>query len=440
MATSIDDPGLWTPLPLFERRRRFWISLVAIALIALIVRVLYAALWGWHLTNAFNDVFFYRGVAHSLAQGMGFQNTYLINPSAHPPMFPIVLSLTYFAKLSTYGEQLIFVAVIETVTVVVVGLVGAQIQGERVGLLAAAIGAIYPGFWLPGSQVMSEPLAMLVVAVLTAVTYAFVRRPTTIRAVGIGVLCAVAALTRSELILLVPLVAWPIIWFRRTIATPTRLRMIAIATVAALFVVTPWTAFISAVHRKPELLSTQMGATLAWSNCMYTYSGPLVGYWSGACIAPAYGQPFPGNAALTSQAESYAFSHISGWPFVIFAREGRVWGFYRPAQQAQLNHNNDHWNLGVAQAETWCLYLVIAFGVVGTVALRRRRVPLSPLLGVVLLVVITVGLFYGDPRFRASSEVALVLLAAVGLDTVAAAAVGALSTKATRTTDPTPAA
>lgn len=414
-----DDPHMWRPLRLFGGGRRFWSLLSAITLVAICVRVLYAALWGWHYPpNTLNDVAFYRSEALDLAHGMWFQNSYLFSTSTHPPMFAIVLALGILARLSTYGEQLIYLAIIETLTVVVVGLVGRQIAGSRAGLIAAGLAALYPGFWLPGSQVMAEPLAMAIVALLTCLAYTFVARPTMTRVVTIGALCAVAALTRSELILLVPLVAWPLIATQRTIPRSTRLYMAAVATAAALVVIAPWTIFISAVHRKPELLSTQLGATLAWSNCMYTYGGPLTGYWSGACIAPTFGQPSLSSAALTSQAEHYAFAHASRWPVVIFAREGRVWGFYQPGQQAQLNYNNDHWNLAVAEWETWCQYVVIGFAIAGAIVLRRRRVPLSPLLGVVLLVVVTVGLFYGDPRFTASSGVALVLLAAVGIDTL----------------------
>jgi ABC-type transport system involved in cytochrome c biogenesis permease component len=48
--------------------------------------------------------------------------------------------------------------------------------------------------------------------------------------------------------------------------------------------------------------------------------------------------------------------------------------------------------------------------------LRRRRIPLYPLLAFVLTVVITVATAYGETRYRAAAEVPLVILAAVGLE------------------------
>src|SRR6266567_3362302 len=61
-------------------------------------------------------------------------------------------------------------------------------------------------------------------------------------------------------------------------------------------------------------------------------------------------------------------------------------------------------------------YAFAAFSVVGVVALRRRRVPLTPLLAVLGAVALTVGFVYGTTRFRAPAEVSLVLLGSVGID------------------------
>ena len=62
------------------------------------------------------------------------------------------------------------------------------------------------------------------------------------------------------------------------------------------------------------------------------------------------------------------------------------------------------------------LLALLALSVVGVVALRRRRVPLTPLLAVIGAVALTVGFVYGTTRFRAPAEVALVLVGSVGID------------------------
>jgi hypothetical protein len=63
-------------------------------------------------------------------------------------------------------------------------------------------------------------------------------------------------------------------------------------------------------------------------------------------------------------------------------------------------------------------WLLLVPGFIGGVALRRRRVPLYPLLAFVVTVIISVAPSIGDPRYRAAAEVPLVLLGAVGIDHV----------------------
>ena len=45
-----------------------------------------------------------------------------------------------------------------------IGLVGLRLAGPRVGLVAAAIAAVYPNLWINDSLVMSETLALLLVS------------------------------------------------------------------------------------------------------------------------------------------------------------------------------------------------------------------------------------------------------------------------------------
>ena len=63
-------------------------------------------------------------------------------------------------------------------------------------------------------------------------------------------------------------------------------------------------------------------------------------------------------------------------------------------------------------------WVLIPAAVLGAVVLRRRRVTLLPLLALIITVSIGVAVTYGFTRFRASAEVAIVLLAAVGVDAV----------------------
>ena len=61
-------------------------------------------------------------------------------------------------------------------------------------------------------------------------------------------------------------------------------------------------------------------------------------------------------------------------------------------------------------------WVLVPAAVVGTVALRRRSVAVWPLLMTFVIVSLTAVLFYGIVRFRVPAEVALVVLAGVGID------------------------
>jgi predicted metalloprotease len=54
--------------------------------------------------------------------------------------------------------------------------------------------------------------------------------------------------------------------------------------------------------------------------------------------------------------------------------------------------------------------------VVGGVRLRRRQVPITPLVAQFVIVTVTAAAIYGITRFRVPAEVSLVVLAAVAFD------------------------
>jgi hypothetical protein len=60
--------------------------------------------------------------------------------------------------------------------------------------------------------------------------------------------------------------------------------------------------------------------------------------------------------------------------------------------------------------------VLAGLSVAGVVVLRRRKVPVFPVLAPVAAVVIAVAFTYGQTRFRAPAEISLALLAAVALD------------------------
>ena len=110
---------------------------------------------------------YYHAIAGLLADGEGFvapepfQQTGASVPyAAHPPAWPVVLMLYALAGFRSVHEQQVLAALVGTGTIVLVGLAGRRIAGDRAGLVAAVLAAAYPFFWRYEREVMSETLAL----------------------------------------------------------------------------------------------------------------------------------------------------------------------------------------------------------------------------------------------------------------------------------------
>jgi hypothetical protein len=101
---------------------------------------------------------------------------------------------------------------------------------------------------------------------------------------------------------------------------------------------------------------------------------------------------------------------------VVAARVGRLWGVFKPGQTTAF----DWWIEGRGRVPTWIglffYYALLPFAVVGLVKLRRRRVPILPLLAIVIIATFAAAITFGVTRYRAPAEVAIVVAASVGID------------------------
>jgi 4-amino-4-deoxy-L-arabinose transferase-like glycosyltransferase len=407
--------------------KRFFVRLGVITAIGLVVRLVYVyarrdnALWG--------DAFVYHRGANLLVHGHGFIEPlqYLVyghsvQAADHPPLYTLFLALPSALGLDTPLAHMTWSALLGCTTVVVTGLLGRRVGGERVGLIAAAIVAIAPNVWVYDGQVLSETLAILVATLVLLFAYRVWEDPSTARVCVLGAGCGAAALARSELILVVPALAWPVTLLaaRATSATRDRFARAGLATIVALIVIAPWVGYNLSRFDHPVFLSSQLEATLAGANCADTYAGPGLGLITTTCLRDT--DPFADqsdNAQIfRRRAWDFASAHKTRVPIVAGARIGRVLGVYRPGQQINFDRAYEGRERGVARAGLLNTYLVELGAIAGLVLWRRRDVPRFPLVVVPAIVVVTVALTYGTNRFRASAETSLAVLAAVAVDVV----------------------
>jgi 4-amino-4-deoxy-L-arabinose transferase-like glycosyltransferase len=410
--------------------RRWLRACAPIAVVALAIRIVYVLAFE-NPAALIGDSRYYHDAANLLADGKGFiqPSFYLeflagrVQAADHPPAYIVALGIVSRFGLRTTLDHQIFSCLLGTATVVFVGLIGRRVAGDRAGLIAAALAAVYPNFWISDGLVMSETLTVLVAALTVLAAYRFLDQPSRGRAAALGFAVGIFALNRSEAVLAIPLLVIPaaVIVAKRA---PRRLvAYVAIATAVAMLTLAPWVGYNLTRFDHPEFITTSFGWTLVNANCDSVYRGDRLGYWDYRCGAgPEIKGDFSNEDLVYRQrARHYVAGHLADLPRVVSARVGRTFSFYRPRQQLTFDHEESGRGRRVGAAGLLMYYALLPFAAAGAVILRRRRVSLVPPLALVALVVITVALTFGQTRYRAPAEVTLVLFASVAIDAVVTA-------------------
>lgn len=373
------------------------------------------------------DAFQYHYGANLLVEGKGFINaaTYMFNNGSisqtaqHPPLYMLALAIPSALGLRSPLDHQLWSCLLGTATVAVVGLTARRLAGPRTGLVAAGIAAVYPNLWIFDGLLASETLSLLTAAVALLAAYRLCQRPSIGAATGMGIACGLAALSRGEAVLLLPLVALPAALVARRMSLGRRLALAGLAALATAATLAPWVDFNLGRFDHPVLgTSTGLELAMVGANCHTLFYGPGIGYWSFFCIPRP---PVPGDETDDSQyyrqvVANYVRAHQSRLPLVVAARIGRTWGLYQPFQQVDYDVYFESRNSAAAHAGLWMYYLLAGASVVGGLRLRRQGVAISPLVGTFLTVTVAVALVYGTTRFRVTAEPALVILGAIGLD------------------------
>jgi 4-amino-4-deoxy-L-arabinose transferase-like glycosyltransferase len=377
-----------------------------------------------------SDETFYHLQARLVADGHGFLNPFgyyapvgspahrVFETAAHPPLYTMFLAVPARLGIDSFLSQRIVTCLLGAGTVFLLGLLGRKLAGDRVGLIAGLLAAISPALWVNDSVLGLETLyGFLVVCALLGV-YRFWRAPAIWPAMGIAASLALAALTRSEGTLLFLLVALPTVLLVPALTLKRRLQFLGVMALVAVVVMGPWVVRNLTTFDEPTVLGTGFGWVLAYGNCDATYSGPLLGYWSDECALKDYP---PGleesrvDLLARKKATAYIGDHLDRVPVVVAARVARVFDVFRPTQNVDLNEFYERRGHVASWAVLLGYYLYLPFAIAGLVVMRRRRVPIFPMIAIAVSVAITVALSFGITRYRAPVDVVLPVLAAVAL-------------------------
>ncbi|HEX6714053.1 MAG TPA: glycosyltransferase family 39 protein [Thermoleophilaceae bacterium] len=399
--------------------RSFGARLALAVLAGLIVRLLYVALFARKIA-LFGDAVTYHEWARTIADGTGWVKVphpelglfhVTPEPSAeHPPLFSLVLAGFWKLGVHTYTAQKLVVCFIGASTAAFAGLAGREAGGERVGLIAAGLAAFYPFLWVADGSLLAESLYAAFMAAALWLALRFVRTRSLRDGAVLGAVVGLAALSRGEAVLLVPLLLLPLAWKERS------LRAAVVMLAGFAIVVAPWTVRNLAKFEQPVLISTNSNSVFAGANCDPVYHGDLIGLWSFSC----YGKVKPGDESQEAveyrkQGIDYARDHAGRMPLIAAIRFARVWDFYRPLQQVQYEflEGRSRW---ASRAGLVFYYPTLLLAIAGVVLLRRRRFPVWPFLAFAATVSVVALTVYGITRFRIAAEPALIVLAALSAD------------------------
>jgi 4-amino-4-deoxy-L-arabinose transferase-like glycosyltransferase len=248
--------------------------LLVIICLAVILRVAAALYMGdkIEVLPGIYDQVSYSKLAENVAAGRGFSfetdwwpATRAGEPTAHWSfLFTIYLAAVY--KLVGYhplAARLLQVVAAGILMPWLTFRLGARMGNMLIGLMAAAISAVYIYFVYYAAALMTETFFFLAVLGALNLLIDLVEKPSLRKALGLGLTMGCAVLLRQLFLLVIPfLLAW-ICWRGRKVLS---LRYLVMTVGIVLLMILPWTVRNYLVFHQFVLLNTNAGYAFFWAN------------------------------------------------------------------------------------------------------------------------------------------------------------------------------
>lgn len=400
---------------------RRWLGLVVLGTV--LARVVFLGVFGHTLSLQTSG---YDAYAVNLRDGHGYTRFEDHHADSDlPPLYPFFLVGVY----SVLGRDPIAVGIaqigLDVLTVLLIYWIGRRVAGETAGLLAAALTGFYPYLIFQNLSMNDTALFMTLLTAGIALAY-YVRDTLDWRAAaGLGIVFGLAALTKTLVVLILPLL---IVWWWREIGLRAALRLALIAGVTLVIVLAPWAIRNTRLHGEFVLVSTNGGSNLHQGNnaCVADY---LARGWDAQwvdCLPP---EPegldeVEADRWHRDQAIRYVRDHPGGWLRLLGVK---LWVLWTPAimpydvppdakleDDSVLQYNTTSFQIARI---VHLLYFIppLAFGVIGLRAAWRDHHAIGPLIAVLIGITVTYLIFHPSTRYRVPADPFVFVLAAYAL-------------------------
>jgi 4-amino-4-deoxy-L-arabinose transferase-like glycosyltransferase len=418
------------------------VAVVAVLLVAAAGRVAFVLATGDYGLSSTTDIegnirwaydpYEHDQIALSIVGGDGFVGRLPPVNGFRAPGYPYFLAGLY--ELTGVKDRLEAARLVQVLlgvlTVGLLGVVARQLFDRRVALAAMVLGALYLPLVMVGASLLNEVL--FVPLLLGAIAAALAHRSSRHRlrwAVLVGFLAGVAALVRSNgVLLLLPLVL--LVWTgrprlsRRALVAPAALALVAVLTIA------PWTIRNAIELDRFVLVNSQAGYTLAGTyNDIVRYApGADRGAWLSPGLAYPYRSEFLRWATgeqngletedrMKSEAIDYALDRPG------YVLEVGFWNTVRLLDLGSLGRSRYTtgaigFGPGIADAGVYCFWVVGLLALLGALTRTARRAPRALWLIPLLMYLSVVFVSSSTPRMRTAIDPFLIMLAAVALTRV----------------------
>ena len=374
----------------------------------------------WNVPLHYGDAWYYSIQAINNAHGRWFkeasgpiQNWGVLPGAEHPPLTSIVVTPVSLLSHPQFWQRATM-TLLGVVGIVLISMLARRVGGRSVGVIAAAIAAVYPNIWLSDSLMMSETLVIVMVVFVLIAALRYRDRLDLRRAMLLGVLVGIAGHARSEVLMYSPLFALIGV---RSLPLAQWAKRAAVIVAATGITVLPWIVYNTSRFDTVVLMSTNEGNTWLGANCARTFGGVGIGGWNLLCLDNGTTPPAGENTAERSvrrrrEAMSYARANATRLPVVVAVRVLRGADLYGPHEtvRADLGEERPAWAIWMGIVCWWLLAPLAAIGLWRT---RRgvRYILTVPIVGVAVVTIV----FYGSHRLRAPVEPLVAVGAAVFL-------------------------